>query len=167
LQKLFLTFFYSGLCPKAPGTAGTITAAAAGWAILQIMPVSTLFLLTAFVSVIAVSVINRYEISTNTHDNSQIVIDEVVGVWLAMCIAANFSADIGAQVGAVQVLICVVFFRFFDIAKPSIIGRIDRNVEGGLGVIGDDIIAGIFAGIVAAGVWNLIKHFEIVQNYNF
>jgi phosphatidylglycerophosphatase A len=167
LQKVFLTFFYSGLFPKAPGTAGTIAGALLGFGILKILPVSTLFLLTVLISVIAVGVINKYEASTNTHDNSQIVIDEVAGVWLAMCISADFLASKGAQVGAVQVLLSILFFRFFDIAKPSVIGRIDREVNGGLGVMGDDIVAGIFAGIVTAGVWNLIKQFEIVQNYNF
>jgi phosphatidylglycerophosphatase A len=167
LQKVFLTFFYSGLFPKAPGTAGTIAGAVLGWGILKILPVSTLFLLTILISVIAISVINKYEVSTNTHDNNQIVIDEVIGVWLAMCISADFLALAGAQVGVIQVLLSVLFFRFFDIAKPSIIGRIDRDVKGSLGVIGDDIAAGIFAGIVSAGVWNLIKQFETVQNYNF
>ncbi|MDR2081504.1 MAG: phosphatidylglycerophosphatase A [Campylobacteraceae bacterium] len=167
MQKVFLTFFYSGLFPKAPGTAGTIAGAVLGWLVLKILPVSALFLLAVLVSIAAISVINKYEASTNTHDNSQIVIDEVVGIWLAMCISADFLAITGAQVGAVQVLLSVLFFRFFDIAKPSVIGRIDRNVKGGLGVMGDDIVAGIFAGIVSAGVWNLIKQFEIVQNYNF
>ncbi|MDR2635918.1 MAG: phosphatidylglycerophosphatase A [Campylobacteraceae bacterium] len=167
MQKVFLTFFYSGLCPKAPGTAGTIAGAILGWAVLKILPISTLFLLTVLISVIAIGVINRYESATNTHDNSQIVIDEVVGVWLAMCISADFLASMGAQVGMVQVLICIVFFRVFDILKPSIIGRIDRDVKGGAGVVGDDLVAGLFAGIISAALWNLIRQFEIVQNYNF
>ncbi|MDR0762647.1 MAG: phosphatidylglycerophosphatase A [Campylobacteraceae bacterium] len=167
MQKVFLTFFYSGLFPKAPGTAGTIAGAILGWGILKILPVSTLFLLTVLVSVIAIGVINSYEASSNTHDNSQIVIDEVVGVWLAMCISADFLAPVGSQVGIVQLLMAVIFFRLFDILKPSVIGHIDRKVKGGLGVVGDDIAAGLFAGIVSAALWNLIRQFEIVQSYNF
>jgi phosphatidylglycerophosphatase A len=167
VQKLFLTFFYSGLFPKAPGTAGTILGALVGWAILKLLPISTLFLLTILISVVSIGVINIYEAATNSHDNSQIVIDEVVGVWLAICICADFLAPTGSQVGMVQILICVVFFRLFDILKPSIIGRIDRDVKGGLGVVGDDLVAGFFAGIVSAALWNLIRQFETVQNYNF
>jgi phosphatidylglycerophosphatase A len=162
-----LTFFYSGLCPKIPGTAGTIAGACFGWIILKILPVSTLFLLTVLISVIAISIINRYESVANTHDSAHIVIDEVVGVWLAMCISADFLAVTGSQVGAIQLLIVIIFFRFFDILKPSFIGRIDRNVKGGLGVVGDDLLAGVFAGIVSVALWNLIKQFETVQSYNF
>ena len=44
-------------------------------------------------------------------------------------------------------------FRYFDISKPSIIGRIDKEVKGGVGVMGDDIIAGFAAGIVSAITW--------------
>ena len=54
-----------------------------------------------------------------------------------------------------------IFFRIFDIWKPSIIGKIDREVKGGLGVMGDDVVAGIFAGICTAGVWQLIEKFVI------
>ncbi|MDR1007690.1 MAG: phosphatidylglycerophosphatase A [Campylobacteraceae bacterium] len=167
MQKIFLTFFYSGLFPKAPGTAGTIAGAILGWLILKILPVSTLFLLTILVSVIAIGVINSYETASSTHDNSQIVIDEVIGVWLAMCISADFLAPTGSQIGIVQLFIIIIFFRLFDIAKPSVVGYIDHKIKGGLGVVGDDVAAGIFAGIVSAALWNLIRQFDIVQSYNF
>ena len=51
------------------------------------------------------------------------------------------------------------FFRLFDIWKPSFIGKIDRDVKGGLGVMGDDVLAGIAAGIATAGVYQLIEKF--------
>ena len=75
------------------------------------------------------------------HDHGSIVIDEVAGVWLAISIS-------GAT--AVQFALSVLFFRVFDIWKPSVIGRIDRNVKGGLGVMGDDMLAGLFAGLLSA-----------------
>ena len=56
-------------------------------------------------------------------------------------------------------VLAFVFFRIFDIWKPSIIGKIDRDVKGGLGVMGDDVIAGIAAGIASAGVYQLIEKF--------
>ncbi|MDR3177922.1 MAG: phosphatidylglycerophosphatase A [Campylobacteraceae bacterium] len=167
MRKIFLTFFYSGLSPKAPGTAGTILGALAAWPLLWVLnsvftneeTIGTLFLLTVLISIIAIRVINRYEAEVGTHDNQQIVIDEVVGVWLAICI--SFST------GALQILLCVILFRIFDIKKPSIIGKIDKDVKGGLGVVGDDLVAGLFAGIISAGIWQLISKIEIVQSFNY
>ena len=75
------------------------------------------------------------------HDHGSIVIDEVAGVWLAISIS-------GAT--AMQFALSVLFFRAFDIIKPSVIGRIDKNVKGGLGVMGDDMVAGLFAGLLSA-----------------
>jgi phosphatidylglycerophosphatase A len=166
MQKIFLTFFYSGFCPKAPGTAGTILGALAAWILLIILggvgssvSIFLLFLLTVLISVAAIDVINKYEVKSGIHDHQQIVIDEVVGVWLAICV--SFST------GILQILLCVIFFRIFDIKKPSIIGRVDKNVKGGLGVVGDDLIAGLFAGIISAGVWQLISKIDFIQNLNY
>ncbi|MDR2342136.1 MAG: phosphatidylglycerophosphatase A [Campylobacteraceae bacterium] len=168
MQKIFLTFFYSGLCPKAPGTAGTILGALAAWFLLIILSkvgsapsvsIFSLFLLTVLISIAAIDVINRHEAKIGIHDHQQIVIDEVVGVWFAICV--SFST------GFLQILLCVIFFRIFDIKKPSVIGRIDKNVKGGLGVVGDDLLAGLFAGIISAGIWQLISKIEFVQNLNY
>ncbi|MDR1554572.1 MAG: phosphatidylglycerophosphatase A [Campylobacteraceae bacterium] len=159
MQKIFLTFFYSGLFPKAPGTAGTILGALAAWLLLKVVHIEPFFLITVLLSIIAVGIINKYESKNSIHDNQQIVIDEVVGVWLAICI--SFS------IGILQILLCVIFFRIFDIKKPSIIGRIDKDVKGGLGVVGDDLAAGLFAGIISAGVWQLISKIEIIQSFNY
>ena len=49
----------------------------------------------------------------------------------------------------IKIILAFLAFRLFDIKKPSIIGKIDKNAPGGLGVMGDDIVAGIFAGILA------------------
>ena len=54
-----------------------------------------------------------------------------------------------------------IFFRLFDIWKPSIIGKIDRDVKGGLGVMGDDVVAGFAAGIASAGVYQLLLKFVL------
>ncbi|MEJ2373042.1 MAG: phosphatidylglycerophosphatase A, partial [Sulfurimonas sp.] len=53
----------------------------------------------------------------------------------------------------IQALLSFVLFRYFDITKPSIIGKIDREAKGGIGVMGDDIIAGFAAGISSALLW--------------
>ena len=148
MRKLFLTFFYTGLSPFAPGTAGSIAAAIVGVIILQYFPIDTLLLLTILISIIAVREINKYEEITGTHDDKSIVIDEVAGLWLAFAFSSGTLT---------QVILSFIYFRIFDIWKPSIIGRIDRDVKGGLGVMGDDIVAGLAAGICSAGTWKFIQ----------
>lgn len=141
MQRFFLTFFGAGLSPKAPGTIGSIAGAIIAFFILKFLSSTTLFLATILISLIAINVIDNYEKTTGVHDHKSIVIDEVVGVWLAFVIS-------GATL--TQMMLSLILFRVFDITKPSIIGRIDKNVKGGLGVVGDDLVAGFIAGIASA-----------------
>jgi len=154
LRKLFLTFFYSGLAPYAPGTFGTFAGAIVGVGILGIAPVSTLLLLTILLTFVAIAEIDKEEKESGIHDASSIVIDEVAGIWLA------FTLSSGTWV---QIILSIAFFRLFDIWKPSVIGRIDRDVKGGLGVMGDDIIAGIFAGLSSAIVYGGLLKFNLLS----
>lgn len=161
LNWFFLTLFYSGLSPKAPGTIGTLVSLPIGVAILIFLGPQTLFLLTLLITLIAIKIIDRYEAHSGIHDNQKIVIDELAGMWFALSIAPGvmFSLNDLSVWGngiAVQILLSFIFFRIYDIKKPSIIGRIDRNTKGGWGVMGDDIIAGFAAGISSALVWQLI-----------
>ncbi|MDY3133122.1 MAG: phosphatidylglycerophosphatase A, partial [Campylobacter lanienae] len=55
-----------------------------------------------------------------------------------------------------------VFFRILDITKPSIIGRLDRNLKGGLGVMSDDMVAGGFAGLITAAVVAILVKFGLI-----
>ncbi len=150
MQKLFLTFFYSGLSPRAPGTVGTLASLPFGLAILYYFGSTTLVLAIIFVCIVAIKEINKYESATGLHDHGSIVIDEAAGIWLTLVVAHTVS-NIWFLAFA-----SFVFFRFFDIYKPSIIGRIDRNVKGGLGVMGDDLMAGIFAGLMVQLSWNIL-----------
>ena len=153
MRKLFLTFFYTGLLPKAPGTWGTIAGAIAALPILWYFPPTTLFLATILLSLIAVNEINKEEAQSGLHDASEIVIDEVAGIWLALSMS-------GAT--WLQIVFSVLYFRLFDIWKPSVIGRIDREVKGGLGVMGDDLLAGVFAAICSAGTYQVLAYFGMV-----
>jgi len=149
-KLLFLTVGFSGLSPKASGTVGTIVSLPIGVVILTVLPPASLFLLTILISIVAIKIINIYEKETKTHDSKIIVIDELVGMWFALAISitekiSEFSTPIIANI-----IISFILFRVFDIWKPSIIGKIDRDVKGGLGVMGDDIIAGIVAGLLSA-----------------
>ena len=149
MRKFFLTLGYSGLSPKAPGTVGSIVALILAMLLLQYISISTLFMLSLLISVISVKQIDIYEKEAGTHDGSEIVIDELAGMWIALGIASATSDNY------IIATLAFVYFRLFDIWKPSIIGKIDREVKGGWGVMGDDIIAGLFAGLCTSMTYYL------------
>ncbi len=164
MRWFFLTVAYSGLSPKAPGTVGTVAALPIGIAILAYFGSQTLFLAALLITLIAIKQINLHEIESGSHDDSRIVIDELVGLWFALSIAPGIGFDLFALTQwengiALQIALSFLFFRIYDIKKPSIIGRIDRETKGGLGVMGDDIVAGFAAGISAAICWQAILYF--------
>lgn len=161
MNWFFLTVGYSGLSPKAPGTMGTLASLPLGVAILLYLGPQTLFLAALLITLIAIKSINAYEAQSGNHDDQRIVVDELVGLWFALSIAPGIGFDITTLMQwnngiALQIALSFIFFRIYDIKKPSIIGRIDREAKGGLGVMGDDIIAGFAAGITAAIVWQVI-----------
>jgi phosphatidylglycerophosphatase A len=149
-RKLFLTVGYSGLSPKAPGTVGSFVSLLLVLALLPYLHVSTIFLIALFISVIAVKQIDIYEKEVGTHDGKEIVIDELAGMWIAISICGITQENM-----IIMAPLAFVYFRLFDIWKPSVIGRIDREVKGGWGVMGDDLVAGIAAGIATAATYEL------------
>ena len=149
LNRLFITFFGSGLSPIAPGTAGSLLALIVGLGLLQILPMQTFFMLTLLITVVGVFEINRYEKATKTHDDKSIVIDEVSGMWITMMFAISVSKNMSFNYAyEIAVILSFISFRLFDIWKPSTIGVIDKRVKGGLGVMGDDILAGVAGGLL-------------------
>jgi len=151
MPNAFLTFLYSGHAPKAPGTAGSLVAVILGALIVRYVSMETLVLLTILFTIIGIKQINAYEANSGIHDDGRIVIDEVIGVWIALILSSGTLF---------QVVLSFAFFRLFDIWKPSLIGKIDRDVKGGWGVMGDDMLAGVLAGICSAASFQL---FEYVQ----
>ena len=151
MQEIFLTLFYSGYSKKAPGTVGSFVALILSIPILKYLSLETLFLLAILITLIAIKQIDIYETQTNTHDNSIIVIDELVGMWITIAIAGILWNDI------LGLLLSFIMFRIYDIKKISIVRRIDENVKGGLGVMGDDIAAGVLAGLSTALILYVIQ----------
>ncbi|WP_208391440.1 phosphatidylglycerophosphatase A family protein [Helicobacter pylori] len=151
LRVCFLTLFFSGYSKKAPGTIGSLVALLLGLPIL-IFSANTLFLGAIFVGLIAIAQIDKEEEETKRHDSSYIVIDELVGMWLAMAISGLSLAG---------VVLSFIFFRIYDITKPSLIGKIDKEVKGGLGVVADDALAGVLAGLSALLVIHILGFFNI------
>ncbi len=151
LRACFLTLFFSGYSKKAPGTIGSLVALLLGLPIL-IFSANTLFLGAIFIGLIAIAQIDKEEEETKIHDSSYIVIDELVGMWLAMAISGLSLAG---------VVLSFIFFRIYDITKPSLIGKIDKEVKGGLGVVADDALAGVLAGLSVLLVINVLGFFNI------
>ena len=161
MRKAFLTLFYSGLSPKAPGTVGSLVALFMGLGLLLYLHESTLFMLSILITVIAVKQIDIYEAEVGAHDGKEIVIDELAGMWLALSICVPNAQDMNHFI--IMGTLAFIFFRIFDIWKPSIIGKIDQKVKGGWGVMGDDLVAGLAAGIASVGVYQLIEKFILAS----
>ncbi len=117
-----------------------------------IFSANTLFLGAIFVGLIAIAQIDKEEEESKIHDSSYIVIDELVGMWLAMAISGLSLAG---------VVLSFIFFRIYDITKPSLIGKIDKEVKGGLGVVADDALAGVLAGLSVLLVISVLGFFNI------
>ncbi len=151
LRACFLTLFFSGYSKKAPGTIGSLVALLLGLPVL-IFSANTLFLAAVLIGLIAIAQIDKEEEESKIHDSSYIVIDELVGMWLAMAISGLSLAG---------VILSFIFFRIYDITKPSFIDKIDKEVKGGLGVVADDALAGVLAGLSVLLVINILGFFNI------
>jgi len=139
---LFLAFgFGSGLAKKAPGTMGTLAAIPIYWLFAQ----TNLFvysLLTLIVTVAGIPICDIAAKKLDEHDFGGIVWDEIAGYLITMWLVP-FSWQ--------AMVLGFILFRFFDILKPWPIKWIDRQVHGGLGIMLDDVLAGVFAGGLLLG----------------
>ena len=137
---LLLAFgFGSGLSSKAPGTLGSL-AAIPIWLLLIKLPIALYWVAVLLATVTGIYICGRAAAKLGVHDHSGIVWDEFVGLWIAM---AFLPPTIGS-------IICgFILFRFFDIVKPWPIGWLDKKLQGGTGIMIDDIVAGVLAAVIA------------------
>ena len=143
---LWLTFFGAGLLRPAPGTWGSVVALAVWWWGLSEWSVLNQGLVVVVYTLVSWRVCAKFLHRTGLHDEPQIVADEVAGLWLALLfVPVTWWAG----------LLAFALFRLFDIAKPSLIGWLDRNTKGGLGVMADDLAAGLAAGLIVAALAGL------------
>ncbi|MEZ5452799.1 MAG: phosphatidylglycerophosphatase A [Thiothrix sp.] len=132
----FLAFgFGSGLSPVAPGTAGTL-AAIPLYLLLAQWPLWGYVLATLVISVAGIWICGESSRLLGVHDYSGIVWDEFAGFLLTM---------LAAPVGWGWIVAGFCLFRLFDVWKPWPVRVADRNIHGGLGIMLDDILAGIYA----------------------
>jgi phosphatidylglycerophosphatase A len=128
----------SGLAPRAPGTAGTLVGALLYLALAS-LPVPAYAAIAALLFGLGVWACGSAERSLGVPDHPAIVWDEVVGFLVAM---------VGTAPAPETLLVGFVVFRALDIFKPWPISSLDRNLEGGLGIMLDDALAGIGTALV-------------------
>lgn len=149
MNKLIATFFGAGLLKPAPGTWGSLAALPFVW-VLHVLGGPWLFA-AAIVAVFLIgwSATKGYTDITGVEDPSEVVIDEVVGMWLAMLPVSIGAAAAGASILALYPgwIAAFFLFRFFDIIKLGPVRWADDRGDA-LGVMLDDVFAGIFAGIL-------------------
>ena len=142
LARLIGTWFYLGYFPKGPGTAGSLGALLVGipLALYLEWPAAAFALLALALLGPAIWAADRMAREGGSKDPQIVVVDEVVGQWIALAGAPllNWQYILGA----------FVLFRLFDIWKPWPVSWADRSIAGGLGVMADDMLAGLLAGLL-------------------
>ena len=151
LEILFLSFFGVGLSPFAPGTCGTLATLPFLYVIGRFNPPFFLFIpflivLTFISSYVTESVQKNLKI----HDPQWIVIDEVLGMSIAWLFIREHNL--------LQLFILFVFFRFFDIVKIWPASYFDKKVHHGYGTIVDDVVSGIYAGLLFSLFYYFFGH---------
>ena len=192
LNRIYATWFYLGLIPKAPGTWGSLGGLIMIIALLlywfdftgESYGIISHLCIFVFLLITGIFSANKYDRDHQTHDSKQIVIDEVAGIMLAFLPTlflrtSWFQANVpelhqmiyqifGPSVSSILyfLLSCLIvqffLFRFFDVLKPWPVGLIDRKLKGGMGVMMDDVAAGIMAAMtfillgIVAYYWGLV-----------
>ena len=151
--KLIATFFYSGLMKPAPGTWGSLAALPVAWALHQIGGPLALTGATILAYLIGLYATQAYTAGSDNHDPGEVVIDEVVGMWIALMPVSFGARMMGADILALYPgwIVAFLAFRLFDITKPGPIGTADRRGDA-QGVMMDDVYAGVAAAIVTVGL---------------
>ena len=137
-----------GYLPLMPGTYGSLVAVGIFLGLTQIAKGNAL-VAVVLVSIVVVTFAGiwaaaRTEDLSNRKDPRKVVVDEVAGQLISL-----FPLTLFAQWSIVAVIISFILFRFFDIVKPYPAGRLEA-LEGGLGVMCDDLVAGVYAAVITS-----------------
>ena len=142
---LIATWFGAGLLPRAPGTWGSLAALPFAWALAWWGGPTALAAAMIAMFLIGWWAAAIYVRRTGRQDPGEVVVDEVAGQWLALVMVPP---------DPLLYLAGFALFRLFDIKKPWPVGWADREIGGGLGVMVDDIFAGLYAAmILGVALW--------------
>lgn len=148
---LLATGFGSGLSPVVPGTMGTL-ASVPFYLLLAQLPLTLYIVVVIAVSLIGIKICQVTSDDMQVHDHGSIVWDEFAGFWITMLIVPVLQLPVFEWK---WLLAGFVLFRFFDMVKPWPIGWLDKRVHGGLGIMLDDLVAGVMSALALAlvGYW--------------
>jgi len=153
---IIATWFGTGLLPIAPGTWGSLAAFPFAYIISVYSGPYVLIIGTVALFFIGKQASDNVEKSAQKKDPGFIVVDEVVGQWIALLpisfLYIYVGPDLSYWVFAPIAVVAFLAFRIYDIWKPWPIHYIDKNVPGGLGIMLDDVIAGIYALIITSAM---------------
>ncbi len=163
ISWIIATWFGSGLLPKAPGTWGSL--AAIPFAYIISIYTCSYALISGIVALffIGIWVSNKIEENVQIKDPGFIVVDEVVGQWIALLPLPFLYRILDSNsfycFSAFIVIVAFIAFRAFDIWKPWPVNYADKNISGGYGIMFDDVIAGMYALIVTSALTTAIVMF--------
>ena len=143
---LFITFFKIGEIKFAPGTIASLITCLLFLLCVNLFNIVILFFFTLSIALYSFIAINNSFDSFNSNDPQEIVIDEVVGQMLPL-LAIPIYETLYIAPKEYYCVAAFILFRLFDIWKPFPINFIDKNIEGSLGIMLDDILAGIYTTI--------------------
>lgn len=141
LTALLATWFGVGRIPRAPGTWGSVAALPCAWPLAYWGGWPALLVGALAIFLVGWWAAEQYERQSGRHDPKEVVIDEVAGQWLAL---------LPAGLDPVSMLAAFILFRLFDILKPWPVSWAE-GLPGGLGVMADDMLAGILAALLLFG----------------
>lgn len=153
---IIATWFGSGLLPKAPGTWGSLAAFPFAYIISVYTCSYALIFGIAALFFVGIWASDKVEKSAQKKDPGFIVVDEVVGQWIALLplpfLYKILYPDSFYLYFAIIAAVAFIAFRIFDIWKPWPVNYADKNVSGGYGIMLDDVIAGMYALIVTSAL---------------
>lgn len=144
---LISTFLGVGFMRPASGTWASLVAIPFAALFFKLGGAALLLLAIIILTYIGIRTADMFERETSLKDSSMIVIDEVAGQWIALLPVLMI-----AGIEPLPIALAFLIFRILDVFKPWPICWIDHNISGGLGVMLDDIVAGILSAAVLTGI---------------
>jgi phosphatidylglycerophosphatase A len=149
VATLVATFFGVGFLRPASGTWGSLATLPVAWLVARAAGAPGLFLMAALATGAGIPAAGRFAALRRRGDPSQVVIDEVAGQTVTLCVVAFALARLHPIALPLSSTFTAFFlFRLFDVWKPGPVRRLEA-LPGGLGIVADDLLAGLFAGLVA------------------